>query len=82
MPKNITIYSRPTCAPCNQIKAFLRHKGFTFDVKDVDESPDNMAEAYGFAGVSTVPVTVVTKEDNTKEVISGYNLNRLMPALA
>lgn len=79
--KNITIYSRPTCGPCNQLKQLLKHKGFTYEVKDVDASADNAAEAFGYSGASIVPVTVLTREDNTKEVISGYNLSRLMPAL-
>lgn len=82
MPKNITIYSRPTCAPCNQLKQFLKMKGFSYTIKDIDSNPDNAAEAYGYSGASIVPVTVVTKEDDTKEVISGYNLGRLVPLLA
>lgn len=82
MPKNITIYSRPTCAPCNQLKQFLNRKGFTFEVRDIDSSQDYAAEAFGYSGASIVPVTVVTKEDDTKEVISGLNLSRLAPLLA
>jgi hypothetical protein len=29
----------------------------------------------------TVPVTVVTKHDDSKEVVVGYNLSKLAPAL-
>lgn len=82
MPKKITIYSRPTCAPCNQIKKFLNLKGLSYEVKDVDADPNNAAEALALAGMSIVPVTVITKQDDTQEVISGLNLSRLMPAIA
>lgn len=78
--KSITIYGRSTCAPCNQIKQFLNHKGFTYTVKDVDVG-DNAQEAYSYSGASIVPVTVITGEDDSKQVISGYNLRMLVPAL-
>ncbi len=34
------------------------------------------------SGALTVPVTVVTKEDESKEVIVGFNLAKLAPAVA
>jgi hypothetical protein len=33
-------------------------------------------------GALTVPITVITKEDDSKEVVVGYNLSRLVPAVA
>jgi hypothetical protein len=29
-----------------------------------------------------VPITVVTKQDDSKEVVVGYNLSKLAPAIA
>lgn len=77
--KQVTIYSRQGCAPCNQLKQFMKLKGLSYVEKSVD-NPDNAAEAYGYAGMSIVPVTVV-ENNNTKQVISGYNPAQLMPAL-
>jgi hypothetical protein len=34
------------------------------------------------SGATTVPVTVVTKSDDSKEVVIGYNLAKLAPAVA
>lgn len=81
MPKNITVYSRATCGPCRQLKSFLKIKGFSFEEKDVD-NPDNASEAYAFSGLSIVPVTVVTNQDDTQEVVSGCNLSQLIPLIA
>lgn len=76
----VTIYSRPTCGPCTQLKQFMKLKGYTYVEKSVD-NPDNAAEAYGYSGMSMVPVTVIEKDDE-KHVISGYNLQQLVPVLA
>ena len=40
------------------------------------------AEALAVSGALTVPVTVVTRHDDSKEVIVGYNLAKLAPAVA
>lgn len=81
MPKNITIYSRPTCAPCNTLKSFLNKKGIQFTNRDIDSDEEAAAEAYAYAGMSIVPVAVITKEDDSREVITGFNLQKLMPAI-
>lgn len=82
MPKNITIYSRPTCAPCNTLKQFLNKKGIQFTSKNIDEDENAAAEAYAYAGLSIVPVTVVEQQDGTRDIITGLNLSKLMPVLA
>lgn len=80
--KSITIYSRPTCAPCNSLKSFLNKKGIQFTSKNIDEDDEAAAEAFAYSGMSVVPVTVVTKDDDTREVITGLNLSKLVPAIA
>jgi glutaredoxin len=49
---------------------------------NLDEHPQRQAEALELSGALTVPVTVVTKADESKEVIVGYNLAKLAPAVA
>jgi hypothetical protein len=34
------------------------------------------------SGVTTVPDTIVTKHDDSREVVVGYNLAKLAPAVA
>lgn len=79
--KNITVYSRDTCSPCKTLKTYLKNKAIDFVEKNIDESEEAQAEAYAYAGMSIVPVTVITNKDNTRTVVSGLNLQRLVPLL-
>jgi glutaredoxin len=54
----------------------------TYEEVNLDEHPHRQAEALQISGATTVPVTVVTKGDDSQEVIIGYNLARLAPAVA
>lgn len=82
MPKNITIFTTNTCAYCAMVKRFLDMKGLRYDVVNLDEHPDRQAEVLQMSGALTVPVTIVTKPDDSQEVVVGYNLSRLAPAVA
>jgi glutaredoxin len=64
------------------VKKYLDAKGHGYDIVNLDEQPHRQAEALQLSGALTVPVTVVTKQDDAKEVIVGYNLAKLAPALA
>jgi hypothetical protein len=48
----------------------------------LDEHPERQQEALAVSGALTVPVTVVTKQDDSREVVVGYNLAKLAPAVA
>jgi len=82
MVKNITIFTTNTCAYCAMVKKFLDVKNHTYEVVNLDEQPERQAEALAISGSLTVPITVVTKQDDTREVVVGYNLARLAPAIA
>lgn len=82
MPKNVTIYTTNTCAYCQMVKKWLAAKGHTYEEVNLDLNPERQAEALQLSGAMTVPVTVVTKHDDTKDVIVGYNLSRLAPAVS
>ena len=82
MVKNITIFTTNTCAYCAMVKRYLDAKGFGYDVVNLDTYPERQKEALELSGALTVPVTVVTKHDDRKEVVVGYNLAKLAPALA
>lgn len=64
------------------VKKWLGAKGMTYDEVNLDEHPERQQEAFELSGQLAVPVTVVTKDDSTKEVIIGYNLAQLAPAVA
>lgn len=82
MAKKITIYTTNTCAYCVMVKKYLDNKGHAYEVVNLDEQPHRQQEALAISGALTVPVTVVDKEDDTQEVVVGFNLARLAPAVA
>ncbi len=82
MAKNITIFTTNTCAYCVMVKRWLQSKGMVYEEVNLDTNPERQKEAFELSGALTVPVTVVTKEDESKEVIVGYNLAKLAPAVA
>jgi glutaredoxin 3 len=83
MAKDITIFTTNTCSYCGMVKRFLDMKGQPYQVVNLDEHPERNQEAYELSnGALTVPITVITKNDDTKHVVVGYNLGQLAPALA
>ncbi|MEK7602853.1 MAG: glutaredoxin family protein [Patescibacteria group bacterium] len=82
MIKNITIFTTNTCAYCGMVKKWLGAKGYAYEEVNLDSAPERQKEAFELSGQLAVPVTVVTKEDDSKEVIVGYNLARLAPAVS
>jgi glutaredoxin 3 len=82
MPKNVTIFTTNTCGYCGMVKKFLSAKGVAYSEVNLDQNPERQAEALQLSGALTVPVTVVTKQDDSREVVVGYNLAKLAPAVA
>ncbi len=82
MTKNITIFTTNTCSYCVMVKKYLGAKGMQYEEVNLDEHPHRQKEAFELTGQLTVPVTVVTKHDDSQEVIVGYNLSKLAPAIA
>lgn len=82
MAKDITIYTTNTCAYCVMVKRWLQVKGMKYNEVNLDEHPDRQVEAMEMSGSLSVPVTVVTKHDDSKQVVIGYNLAQLAPAIA
>ena len=82
MPKNITIYTTNTCSYCPMVKQYLKRKGLSYDEVNLEDHPEMQAEIFEISGALTVPVTIVTKQDDSQDVVIGYNLARLAPAIA
>lgn len=82
MVKNVTIFTTNTCAYCVMVKKYLSAKGIGYDEVNLDQNPERQAEALEISGALTVPVTVITKQDDSREVVIGYNLAKLAPAVA
>lgn len=82
MAKNITIYTTNGCAYCGMVKKWLNLKGYRYDEVNIEEHPERAKEAQEASGQLTVPITIVTKADDSQAVIVGYNLAKLAPAVA
>lgn len=82
MVKNITIFTTNTCAYCVMVKKWLQAKGYTYEEVNLDTTPERTQEAFAVSGQLAVPVTIVTKHDDSREVIVGYNLAKLAPAVS
>lgn len=64
------------------VKKWLNAKGFSYEEVNLDQDPSRQSEALELSGALTVPVTVVTKADDSRDVIVGYNLSQLAPAVS
>ncbi|HUD06236.1 MAG TPA: glutaredoxin family protein [Candidatus Saccharimonadales bacterium] len=82
MVKKITIFTTNTCAYCGMVKTWLNSKGHNYEEINLDQQPGRQQEAMQLSGAMTVPVTIVTKHDDSREVIVGYNLAKLAPAVS
>jgi glutaredoxin 3 len=82
MAKKITIYTTDSCAYCAMVKKWLNLKGYSYEEVNIEAFPERAQEAIDASGQLTVPITIVTKADDTQVVVVGYNLSRLAPAVA
>lgn len=82
MAKKITIFTTNTCAYCVMVKKWLGNKGHQYEEVNLDEQPERREEVLKMSGAMTVPVTIVTKNDDSQEVVVGFNLAKLAPAVA
>lgn len=64
------------------VKKWLSSKNMSYDEVNLDTNPERAQEAIEISGQMAVPVTVITKDDDSKEVVVGYNLAKLVPAVA
>ena len=74
----IIIYSTTTCPYCNTLKEYLQAKSIAFTEKLIDQDKaageEMEKESGGFKGV---PFIVITKDDNTKETIIGFDKGKI-----
>ncbi len=82
MAGKITVYTRTNCPYCELVKKFLNMKNATYDTVNMEEVSGAMEEVQSMTGKTIAPTTVVEKADGTKEVIVGFNLSKIAPAIA
>ena len=82
MIKSVTIYTTNTCAYCVMVEKYLDMKELKYQLVNLDDEPERQAEALALSGALAVPVTVFTKDNGAREVVVGYNLQKLAAATA
>lgn len=80
--KSVTLYTRPACAYCDLIKKFLNMKGVKYQVIDIETNKVANDKVMALTGRTIVPTTVVEKTDGTQEIVVGFNLSKLAPAIS
>ena len=73
----IQIYSTTTCPYCRQEKAYLDEKGIKYENFFVDQDEKLAEEMVKKTGQMGVPVTVITKDDNSETLIVGFDRKRI-----
>lgn len=68
---SITVYTKPSCAPCKTLKLWLTRKGIDYQEKNV-EDPGVLDEMVQKTGNLSVPQTVVDDK-----IVSGPNFGLL-----
>lgn len=83
MAKDITVYTRTTCAYCVNVKKYLDMKRQDYRVVNLDEDPELANEVIAKSGARTVPVIVVRDQESGAENITvGWNPGQLAAAIA
>jgi glutaredoxin len=71
----IKVYGRDSCPFCGKAKELLDRKGIKY--KFVDSNSDEAKQAMIAHGANGVPLTVVLKKNGQKDVIHGFDEERL-----
>ncbi len=82
MAKNITVYTTNTCAYCVMVKRYLDSKGQSYETVNLDEHPEQRQKVIDLSGAMTVPVTVISNENNASNITIGWNPGKLAAAIA
>ena len=76
MPKDVKVYSTPTCPYCIKAKQFLKDNNIDFENIDVSVSPAAVEEMVKKSGQMSVPVLEIDAE-----IIVGFDKERISQAL-
>lgn len=81
MANSITVYTRTSCPYCELVKKFLDAKGAIYQAINMEEDAGAMEAVMSMTGRSIAPTTIIEKTDGTKEIVVGFNLGKIAPAI-
>lgn len=71
----MTVFSQPTCEPCNEFKKQLKDKNIVFTDKDVTSNPE-AGEEFLSKGFQFTPTSIIEVDGETHTIVGG-NLARV-----
>ncbi len=77
----VRIYTTPTCVYCQMTKEFFRANNVEFEELDVASNEEAAKEMIEKTGQMGVPVIIINKDDNSEEIIIGFQKERLAEIL-
>jgi glutaredoxin len=78
----VTVYTTSQCAICHSLMLWLDQEKVSYKRVIVDEDEKGMEELVSkTGGAAGVPFTAITKDDNSEEVIFGFNRMKIKTAL-
>ena len=77
----VNIYSTPTCTYCNLAKQFFTENGVDYTEFDVAADIEKRNEMVEKTGQMGVPVLVFTKEDESEEIVVGFEEGKVKEIL-
>lgn len=80
MPK-VKMYTTATCAYCHAEKQFFKQHNVAFEEVAVDVDAKAAEEMIRLTNQMGVPVTLVTKDDESSEFVVGFDQPRLSQLL-
>lgn len=81
MANTITVYTRTKCPYCQLVKKFLDSKGAVYKTINMEEDAEAMQAVMSMTGRTIAPTTIIEKDDGTKEIVVGFNLGQIAPAI-
>ena len=77
MPKEVIIYSTPTCPYCKKTKEWLTIHNVKFSEINVAENTEEGEKMVKETGQMGVPVLKIIENGQTKRLVVGYKINEL-----
>ena len=75
--KKYVVYSTPVCPYCDSLKKWLSENGISYEGVDVAADPTKGMEMIRKTGQMGVPVSIITFDNNTEEIVIGFDQQKL-----
>ena len=75
--KKYLVYSTSTCSYCDLLKEWLDNNKINYESVNLSENPAQGQEMIQKTGQMGVPVSIITFDDDTEEIVLGFNQEKL-----